>query len=75
MYIQSLRCLKLKYLSFFSAQWVSRHLGMDVNLGVLSCYGLHEVLVPSRFTDEQRAPMMVNAISFEASPTEQFDIE
>jgi hypothetical protein len=27
---QSLSCLKLKYPSFFSARWVSRHAGRDV---------------------------------------------
>ena len=29
---QSLRCLKSKYLSFFSARWVSRHSREDVTL-------------------------------------------
>jgi hypothetical protein len=31
MSVQSLRYLKSKYLSFFSARWVSRYLGTDVS--------------------------------------------
>jgi hypothetical protein len=31
MFTQSLNCLKSKYLSFFSAQWVSRYAGTDVS--------------------------------------------
>jgi hypothetical protein len=34
---QSLRCFKSKYLSFFSAQWVSRYLGRDVSVSISSC--------------------------------------
>ena len=30
MCVQSMRCLKSKYLLFFSARWVSRHAGIDV---------------------------------------------
>ncbi len=32
MYVWSSNCLKSKYLSFFSARWVSRYAGMDVRL-------------------------------------------
>jgi hypothetical protein len=34
MCVQILRCLKLKYLLFFSARWVFRHAGMDVTIAV-----------------------------------------
>jgi hypothetical protein len=37
MSVQILRCLKPKYLLFFSAQWVSRYAGMDVIAKILGC--------------------------------------
>ena len=48
MCVQSLRCLKLKYPSFFSARWVSRHLGRDVSHDVSSL--IEEALVSPHLT-------------------------
>jgi hypothetical protein len=49
MYAQSLKCLKSKYLSFFSAQWVSRYLGRDVrsDLELEKFHFLHMLLCPA----------------------------
>jgi hypothetical protein len=42
MSVQSLRYLKSKYLSFFSARWVSRYLGTDVSNYSISKFPGHD---------------------------------
>jgi hypothetical protein len=46
---QSLRCLKSKYLLFFPARWVSRHLGRDIRIYVsqMICFDGKNVIIDS----------------------------
>jgi len=58
---QSLRCLKSKYLSFFSAQWVSRYLDRDVTIGLASSSMSEST--PSSLSDKCSSRQMISSHS------------